>query len=432
MSSSSASALPPEILLLVFESAVDYMPGFIDPDALQSAYERNYTLTACAVVCKSWAAPAQMALFRDITLGITADDVDEDEIADNDDGERCRPGRTTPALASLVSTLEKFRDSVSTIPNSIRAIHLCIGETDMTGVENPEFDLDNIIHGSPADVFRAIALCPGLVHLSIVLGLYREDDERSIAPMFSAEDIAMLKAGVADLPNLRQLSIQTQDDTEFIKFCRYRIIPAESSNTLIAALSDRLALLNVSIDGGRAPDEDKPEAGSQPISAFPMLHTFRNEGDTSNIRTAILQHAPRLRRVELPWYLTVAHAKLVAPEFVEELKLGSVREEDDLASFSQLEVLELDDFVRVTKTDLPVLRTLPRTLRKIVLPATAFEVDSLAEKVADALRGLPNLESITAMQVPWSPAVVKQVCHLPVHIVPQSQLWQQRLIPCAE
>ncbi|KZW00778.1 hypothetical protein EXIGLDRAFT_830443 [Exidia glandulosa HHB12029] len=429
---SSAITLPPEVLLLVFENADGYIPGFIDPDALRCASERNATLAACAVVCKSWAAPAQMTLFRDITLGITTDNVDEEEVAHHADNER--PGSTTPALTSLVRTLEEFRDNGSKIPHNIRAVHFYIGETDMLNF-NPDFEVDYVIHGSPAAVFRAIALCPGLVHLSITLGLYHEDDDRSAAPMFSAEDIAMLKGIAGDLPNLRQLSLQMPNDTDLVMHSGYCFTSYESANTIIAALSDRITLLDVSIRraddvGGDWPSDDD-EAGGGAIDAFPKLHTFRSAGDTYNIRTTILRHAPCLRRAVLFPYRSLAEAKRVAPDSIQELTIGSLREEDDLSSFGELEALEILDFVRVTKTDLPVLKTLPRTLRKLILPATALEVDSMAQKVAEAVRGLPNLESITAVQVPWAQAVVKQVCHLPVHIVPHTQQWQ-RLIPCTE
>ncbi|KZW00759.1 hypothetical protein EXIGLDRAFT_830434 [Exidia glandulosa HHB12029] len=441
---SIASTLPPEVLLLIFENAVDYIPGFIYLHALHRAYERNATLAACALVCKSWAAPAQLTLFRDITLGITTNNVDEEEVTHNAYGER--PGSTTPALANLVHTLEKFRDIGSPIPHSVRAVHLCIGETDtFNHNQNSDFGIrvDYIIHGSPAAVFRAIALCPGVVYLSITLGVYHEDDERSAASMFSAEHLDMLKGIAVDLPNLRQLSIQMPNDVDFIRSFGYRITSDEEANTIIAALSDRITLLDVSINAS-GPDlsdsdddeddadsdlSDDDEAGGNPIVAFPILHTFRSQGDTSNIRTTVLHHAPRLRRAVLPSYSDLVEAEHVVPDFVRELTLGSLREGDDLASFSQLETLELIKL----NTDLPVLRTLPRTLRELVLPARLFEVEGLAQKLADEL---PNLQSITAVQATSAPApaavVVQQFCHLPVEVVPWTQRRRPWLISCAD
>lgn len=380
-------------MLTIFECAVDYIPGYVDADALQNGYTRNAILTSSALVSKAWALPAQKVLFRDISLGVRGSNIayeiyqsGSDDDGEEFDGERYRPGRTGPALRSLITALEAFRDAGSAIPRHVRALHLCIGHTSAEGF-NPKLSADHIIHGSPADVLRAVSLCPGLIHFSLVVGVYHPDDNDFA--VFPPDGLAML--GKANLRNLRHLSVQTEADEEFfIQRYRYNWPLSKAAYQIIAALAPHITLLDTHLEFG-----DGEDIIDAPLPVFPKLHTLYSTCWTTHLQEAIRSRAPSLHRASLPWVGSGGLRELV-PHIIRELCImDSFGIGADISRFEELEALEIQSGMMGTILKMP--QSLPRSLRRlrIRLPATAFDFGSLALEVAKAASLLPHLDFIT-------------------------------------
>lgn len=408
--------LPMELWTKIFEAAINHNTAYVDVYALRQAYERNTTLTACALVRKDWAAPAQALLFRDISLGVIVDPANSSVVGDAYELERpLRPGHTDSTLKSLISTLEAFHISGSAIPSAVRALHLCVGHTEVDrprAARHNSDTMDHIVHGSPADVARAISLCTGLVHLSFFIGAF----ERGHLD-FSDANLALLRS--AHLPHLRHLSVDSYNyqgwQFDFSGYSNPDVTPAHQ---LIATFAHQLTILDVKFNRDCHLDD------GDPLPPLPRLRTLRIDGETENIREAVSATAAQLEHIVVTW-------PSLPPEVytIRELTLDFLWRGDH-SIFRCLEILNVaGNNGSATDADLHVLGSLPTSLRRLSLPAGLVQL--AFERTAEYLRRLPRLESLTLIRPAWYVDVfdpprlvwvgvfeVPRVFHVPVFVAP--------------
>ncbi|KAI0039374.1 hypothetical protein FA95DRAFT_1612613, partial [Auriscalpium vulgare] len=186
---------------------------------LSQSHEIDYpTLSACALVCKDWTAPAQRLLFRRIIRP-----------SDTRAGTDVWLNRATPLLLHAFTSCPHLGTYVRSIavhalPNHVELLRLC-----------PNIALLHLLDGPPLDwlhTLRALSLCPSvlvvspradrdmvhaaLVALPSVRHLVREEDPR---------DPALLKLA---LPSATQLLSVTSGSTiDFSELCvQPAVVPA--------------------------------------------------------------------------------------------------------------------------------------------------------------------------------------------------------------
>lgn len=374
----------------IFESAADFIPGRIDLRELRDGRSRNKTLTACALVCKTWAPLAQKVLFRDICLGVTQaapfGDTDSEGDSDDDlqsmlmydpyrleDMAKTPTGDTEPALESLIDALLSFQKRGSAIPRNVRAIHLAVGRTGGRGYDEGGY----LVHGSTESVAYAVSLCTGLVHFSLMIGAINYDDcDEEIS--FAAESLASMRR----LKRLQQLSIETMDEHDLIEradLCRP--VPT-AAHQLIRTFAPVLTLLHVVIGTCSEPlecvDDDE-----QALPSMPKLHTVVACESTDLISTAIRDRSPNVYEADIGFSDMPKSIKLLrcfAPTAA------------DLARFPRLEILEVTsrDVAEVART----VRAAPNSVRELRLFSQVFDHKDAVATLSAALRTRKSLKSV--------------------------------------